>query len=61
MNKIRITLLVLVTFFSTSKTLYAQKQPNILWIVTDDQRYDAISAFNKIIHGQKNSKLGRKS
>ncbi|WP_044210878.1 sulfatase-like hydrolase/transferase [Flammeovirga sp. OC4] len=58
MNNIKITILVLMAFFSTTKTIYAQKQPNILWVITDDQRYDAISAFNKIIHGQKNSKLG---
>ncbi|TYA74636.1 sulfatase-like hydrolase/transferase [Seonamhaeicola marinus] len=40
-------------------TIYAQKQqPNVLWILTDDQRYDAIPAFNKILHGRENSALG---
>lgn len=36
----------------------AQEQPNVLWILTDDQRYDAIPAFNKMLHGRENSALG---
>ena len=34
------------------------RRPNILWIVTDDQRADSIAAFNRIRHGQPNSRLG---
>ncbi|MGY6649540.1 sulfatase-like hydrolase/transferase [Wenyingzhuangia sp. IMCC45574] len=41
----------------TCQLLHAQK-PNILWIVTDDQRADAISCFNKAVYGTKESPLG---
>ena len=34
-------------------------QPNILWVVTDDQRADSVPAFNKILLGQSDSKLGK--
>ncbi|MCA9142322.1 MAG: sulfatase-like hydrolase/transferase [Planctomycetaceae bacterium] len=33
-------------------------RPNILWIVTDDQRVDSIAAFNRIRHGRSDSSLG---
>ncbi|MDF7824179.1 sulfatase-like hydrolase/transferase [Pontiellaceae bacterium B12227] len=33
-------------------------QPNILWIITDDQRSDSISAYNMAMTGKKNSELG---
>ncbi|MEM6757063.1 MAG: sulfatase-like hydrolase/transferase [Planctomycetota bacterium] len=33
-------------------------QPNILWIITDDQRLDSIEAFNRILTGQPDSALG---
>ncbi|MEO0793900.1 MAG: sulfatase-like hydrolase/transferase [Verrucomicrobiota bacterium] len=35
-----------------------QKQPDILWIITDDQRPDSISAFNQAVSGTKLSPLG---
>ncbi|MBK1833833.1 sulfatase-like hydrolase/transferase [Roseibacillus ishigakijimensis] len=35
-----------------------ESQPNVLWIVTDDQRYDSIRAFNRIIDGREHSALG---
>ncbi|WP_221409022.1 sulfatase-like hydrolase/transferase [Reichenbachiella versicolor] len=35
-----------------------KQQPNILWIVTDDHRYDAVRAFNKMLHGREMSELG---
>ncbi|MEQ9290178.1 MAG: sulfatase-like hydrolase/transferase [Cyclobacteriaceae bacterium] len=41
-----------------SKTLNAQQQPNILWVLTDDQRYDAVRAFNQILSGNEMSPLG---
>jgi arylsulfatase A-like enzyme len=54
--------IILCTFLLSlmlGKESFAQKQkPNVLWILTDDQRYDAISAFNKILHGRENSALG---
>jgi arylsulfatase A-like enzyme len=36
----------------------AKSQPNILWIVTDDQRADSIAAFNKATTGSTESALG---
>ena len=38
--------------------LQVKKQPNVLWLLTDDQRYDAVPTFNKILHGRENSELG---
>lgn len=35
-----------------------KKKPNVLWILTDDNRYDAIRAFNKALHGREMSELG---
>ncbi len=40
------------------ETLPTKEQPNILWIVTDDHRYDAIQAFNKMLTGNEMSQLG---
>ncbi|WP_246146998.1 sulfatase-like hydrolase/transferase [Seonamhaeicola marinus] len=42
---------------------FAQKekiaqQPNILFVLTDDQRYDSVKTFNMAIDGQEMSKLG---
>ena len=53
--------LVLVTWFSclTNWPAFAtEKKPNILWVVTDDQRADSISAFNKVLTGKSESRLG---
>ncbi|MEM6771358.1 MAG: sulfatase-like hydrolase/transferase, partial [Bacteroidota bacterium] len=36
----------------------AQQQPNVLYVLTDDQRYDAIPAFNRMLHGRDSSALG---
>ncbi|MDW7690621.1 sulfatase-like hydrolase/transferase [Flammeovirgaceae bacterium SG7u.111] len=35
-----------------------EQKPNVLWIVTDDHRYDAIRAFNKMLHDREMSELG---
>ena len=43
---------------SQMQTAAAQRRPNILWLVTDDQRADSIAAFNRIRYGQLNSRLG---
>ncbi|WP_372772393.1 sulfatase-like hydrolase/transferase [Mangrovibacterium sp.] len=48
----------LVCVSSFAKTALAQQQPNVLWILTDDHRYDAIRAFNKILHNREMSELG---
>lgn len=37
---------------------FAQEQPNVLYILTDDHRYDAVRAFNKMITGEEMSQLG---
>jgi len=36
----------------------AEKQPNVLWILTDDHRYDSIRAFNKMLTGKEMNDLG---
>ncbi|EWH10726.1 sulfatase [Catenovulum agarivorans DS-2] len=36
----------------------AQTKPNILWIITDDQRPDSVSYYNQQVFGSKNSPLG---
>ncbi|WP_066631571.1 sulfatase-like hydrolase/transferase [Labilibacter marinus] len=38
--------------------LNAQNKPNILWIITDDQRADALACFNEATTGSKESTLG---
>lgn len=40
-------------------TARADSRPNILWIITDDQRPDSIPAFNRARFGEDNSKLGK--
>ncbi|MDG1805472.1 sulfatase-like hydrolase/transferase [Flavicella sp.] len=50
-------LLIVLTSFKTYETKKNPK-PNILWVLTDDQRYDAINAFNRILHNRENSALG---
>jgi len=34
------------------------EQPNVLYLLTDDQRYDSIRAFNRMLHGRDHSALG---
>jgi arylsulfatase A-like enzyme len=41
-----------------SSDVVNQAKPNILWIVTDDHRYDAVRAFNQMLHGRDMSELG---
>lgn len=50
--------LPIASLIITMATAAETKQPNVLWIVTDDQRYDSIRAFNKIIDGREMSELG---
>ena len=37
---------------------HAQKQPHILWIITDDQRADALECYNRATTGKSESYLG---
>lgn len=34
------------------------EKPNVLWILTDDHRYDAVRAFNQMLYGREMSELG---
>ncbi|MDV7187998.1 sulfatase-like hydrolase/transferase [Lutibacter sp. TH_r2] len=60
MNRLKFIILSITTVLISSKTVFAQKQqqPNILFVLTDDQRYDSVKTFNKAIDGQEMSKLG---
>lgn len=52
-------LLKLLLFTAICTNLSAQtKRPNILWIITDDHRADAVQSFNEATIGTKESKLG---
>ena len=56
-----IMLVVLAAAAAMAKTQSlprAQSKPNVLWILTDDHRYDSIRAFNKMLHGREMSALG---
>lgn len=44
--------------FLVSCTQDLNTQPNILWILTDDHRYDAVRAFNMMLHDREMSELG---
>ncbi|MEM6886158.1 MAG: sulfatase-like hydrolase/transferase, partial [Verrucomicrobiota bacterium] len=46
-----------VTAFIAPEVQAASK-PNVLWIITDDHRYDSIRAFNKAMTGEEMSPLG---
>ncbi len=53
-----LTLVFCISFNIDPEVLYAQGQPNILWIITDDQRPDALSCYNQATLGQAHSPLG---
>ncbi len=48
----------LLLFLLLSHYNYSQKQTNILWIVTDDHRADALECYNKATTGKNVSALG---
>ncbi|MDW7690622.1 sulfatase-like hydrolase/transferase [Flammeovirgaceae bacterium SG7u.111] len=50
--------LLLVVLGSCLYSPFTEAQPNILWIVTDDQRADALECFNMATRGKKESALG---
>ncbi|MDU0355135.1 sulfatase-like hydrolase/transferase [Paraglaciecola aquimarina] len=59
--KRKLTLLSVILTCSFSHNILAKSeahQPNILWIVTDDQRADSIAAFNQATTGKAESALG---
>ncbi|TXE06306.1 sulfatase-like hydrolase/transferase [Seonamhaeicola algicola] len=58
MKKITTFLLFFSLLFIAKPNAFAQEKPNVLWIVTDDHRYDAVRAFNKMLTGNEMSELG---
>ena len=49
----------LIAFWLMVQTGYAKtSQPNILWIITDDQRPDSIQAYNRATTGKSENALG---
>ena len=49
--------LIVATLWLIARPCIAQ-QPNVLWIVTDDQRYDSIQTFNRILNNRDHSEIG---
>lgn len=54
----RMLLMIALVALGLVKVEVRAEKPNVLWILTDDQRYDSISAFNRILHGREHSELG---
>lgn len=50
--------ILFLSVFAFGKKEVKKQKPNILWIVTDDHRYDAVRAFNKMLHNREMSELG---
>ena len=44
---------LLLSLVCLPQVLFAEKKPNILWIVTDDQRADALECWNLAKTGNK--------
>lgn len=47
-----------VTILATNPCYPQDRQPNILWIITDDHRADSIQAYNRATTGKSESRLG---
>jgi arylsulfatase A-like enzyme len=54
----KVRLLFMMTIFLSIASKAQEQQPNILWILTDDQRYDSVKTFNEAIDGREMSELG---
>ncbi len=59
MKSFPLAIAALIHMLIWSAPACAEEKPNILWIVTDDQRWDSISAFNQIRYGTVDSRLGQ--
>lgn len=57
MNHFKKLLFLAIVVF-TGKNFAQNQQPNILYILTDDQRYDSVKTFNQEIDGREMSELG---
>jgi arylsulfatase A-like enzyme len=53
-SKNQLGFILMFTFLSC----FSQEKPNILWIITDDHRADALEIYNKITTGKNESELG---
>lgn len=53
-----IFLLVSIFSLALSAQNHEHEKPNVLWILTDDQRVDSNGFYNEIVTGTKNSPLG---
>ena len=53
-----IIFLIVTLLIIAVKTNAQQQKPNILYILTDDQRYDSVKTFNQEIDGREMSELG---
>ena len=51
-------LLFFCSFYLSGQDDPEKSQPNILWIITDDQRADALECYNKATTGKSESSLG---
>lgn len=58
MKKLKFVFPVLLAAFTSCADTMQQQQPNVLWVLTDDHRYDAVRAFNEMLHGCEMSELG---
>ncbi|MGC6455581.1 MAG: sulfatase-like hydrolase/transferase [Coraliomargaritaceae bacterium] len=48
----------ILLLFCASLVNATENQPNILWIVTDDQRADSLACYNRAVYGTDESPLG---
>ncbi|NIJ44943.1 arylsulfatase A-like enzyme [Wenyingzhuangia heitensis] len=58
MNKYFLIVSSVLCFVLGVSSFHAQTKPNILWIITDDHRADALSCFNQATIGKSDSPLG---
>ena len=57
-NYFKILVLAMLTVTGIPIAAQDQKPPNILWIITDDQRTDALECYNRATTGKSESYLG---
>lgn len=58
MTQFKTWVLVALAFAAGVVDEITADQPNVLWMLTDDHRYDSIRAFNKMLHGREMSEVG---
>lgn len=58
MQKLTVLLLVFTWLSPCAVEAAETERPNVLFLLTDDQRYDSIQAFNRMLHGRDHSALG---